>query len=476
MSLSKQNKSFNIYAFIAFSGLIFIGAHVQADLTTLAKNDANPPFSTLNLDDAWLITKQQLRYRGSADADKKKNRAVFSISPFAQNADKGKSIKGQPCRTPFPTDCPNIDLALGDLGGRSSMIALLYGKFPTGVKEYPPYLANAFINLFGVTEEPGQLNNEKYIDPKQLFGYFSFPLNYRKRGVRFELGIQLYNDLLIRIQAGVSSIRQVVENKLDLTVESETFETLSGEDVDLYLMDQLDNIMEELKLDISDLNQASVEEVRFNLCWRHAFEINENEDSDWSKFLVIPYAEASGSWSPGEVRKPNQLFAVPFGNNGHPSAGFTTGINFDFVDTIEIGGEVGYTHFFKKSFCDYPVPTSKFQTTLFPYQTDVSIQPGTNWHFGLRIAAYHFVENLSTYFEWFVVDHKKDTITLKTPDDAFLPEVLEQVSTFKTKMGNLGFNYDVSPNLGIGFLWQIPFSQRNTYRSSTLMAGINITF
>ncbi len=92
------------------------------------------------------------------------------------------------------------------------------------------------------------------------------------------------------------------------------------------------------------------------------------------------------------------------------------------------------------------------------------------------MAAYHFVGNLSMYFEWFVIDHKKDEITLKVPDKAFLPEVLESTTSFKVKLANAALNYDISPNIGLGFLWQIPFSQRNAYRSSTLMLGINITF
>jgi hypothetical protein len=75
-----------------------------------------------------------------------------------------------------------------------------------------------------------------------------------------------------------------------------------------------------------------------------------------------------------------------------------------------------------------------------------------------------------------VLDHQKDEICVKNGDPAFVPEVLECISTFKTKLGNAGFNYDLSPNIGIGFLWQIPFSQRNSYRSSTLMAGLNVTF
>src|SRR5690606_8988043 len=161
--------------------------------------------------------------------------------------------------------------------------------------------------------------------------------------------------------------------------------------------------------------------------------------------LLIPYFEAAGSFSPSGARNPNQLFAAPFANNGHSSVGFTTGMNFDFIETIEIGGEIGFTHFFKKNFCNYPIPNSQFQTTLFPFKTDVSINPGNNWYFGGRLSAYHFIGHLSMCFEWFVLDHKQDKITLEKPDpnNAFLPEVLEERTTFKTKFGNFYLNYDV---------------------------------
>lgn len=498
MTLYKQNIFLTPTIFLCFVFSAFLSTPLYADLTSLARNDANPPFSTLNIDETLLLTKKQEYYKQMADYDKKKDRFCFSISPFGQNANQGTKIKGHPCRTPdcsdmHPTECSTcipldgpvaIENALGDLGGRSGMIALLYGKIPTSATNPNPfsipnsYLSTAFSQLF-MGETPGTISDEQYIDPLQLFSYYSFPLNYRKRGVRFQLACRIYDGFGFTIQTGASAIRQVVEGRINLTSANSNFSTtedINAGTVNTYLMDELDNIAAEMNLDINDLNQASMEEVRFNLFWRHAFEINNDKTPEWAQFLCIPYLEASGSISPGEVRKPNQLFAAPFGNNGHSSAGCTAGINFDFPDTIEFGGEIGFTHFFKKSFCNYPVPNSKFQTTIFPFQTDVSIHPGNNWHFGFRIAAYHFLENLSTYFEWFVVDHKKDSICLETPDDAFLPYILEELSTFKTKMGNLGFNYDVSPNIGLGFLWQIPFSQRNTYRSSTVMGGINITF
>ncbi len=511
-----RDKQKNILSYLTtlFICILFTHLPTRADLTSLAKNDAIPVFSTLNWDDLHLLTKRQLEYKEYDWAEKKRDRFVLSISPFAQNADRGKTIKGShtvvPCN--FVDDCGNtvLDTPLGDLTGRTGMIPLLYsntmkdsdGKitniWPGGKKTAAeafadkPALLNAYKKFFTEPslppcEDPNSqcsvkgYNSEANIDPHQLYGYFSFPLKYRKRGIRFDTAIGFY-DFGIRLQTGVATIRQVREDTFDLTNnEADTFEPLTPTlrektDVEHFLMEQLDDIAEQSNIDLCDFINTSAEETRIYAYWRHAFAINEDADNSWAKFLFIPYLEAGGSFSPGKKETSHKFFSVPFGNNGHPSAGFTAGFNLDFKETIEIGGEVGYTHFFSKDFCNMPIPNNEFQMNLYPFSTDVSIQPGDNWYFGARIAAYHFVDRLSMYFEWFVLDHHEDSYCLKTPDPAFVPEVLECISSFKTKLGNAGFNYDLSPNIGLGFLWQIPFSQRNSYRSSTIMAGLNVTF
>jgi hypothetical protein len=464
----------------------------RADLTSYNKTDAIPPFSTLNWDDSHLLTKTQLLYRDYDWAEKKRSHAVLSISPFAQNADRGKTIQGRRCVLPFPFDneCgqPVVDTPLGDLTGRTGMIALMYNTnnvWPGGVTDpliafaKQPVLLAAYQEFFpsGIG-----LNDEANIDPHQLYAFFSFPLKYRKRGLRFDTAIEFYN-FGLRMQGGFSTIRQVREDTIDLT----GFEPEDGfvpvtpslqnvTNIENFLMKKFDDIAEESGIGTcEDFINSSAEEFRFYLYWRQAFAINEDADTDWAKFLLIPYLEVGASVSPGLREDGYKFFSAPFGNNGHPSAGFTAGINFDFRETIEIGGEIGYTHFFERTYCR-PVPNNEFQTNLYPFSTRVKVNPGDNWYFGARLAAYHFIDNLSMYFEWFVLDHHKDEIDLVCPDPAFVPGVLECISSFKTKLGNAGFNYDLSPNIGLGFLWQIPFSQRNYYRSSTIMAGLNVTF
>lgn len=483
-----QKKLSHLHLYIVVLLCIIVHAPAFAHLTSLAKNDAIPMFTTLNIDEEFLLTRDQLLYKfdGSGGkeyewADRKRNRFGFSLSPFAQNADRGKPITGQACNITNDI-CPwKNDTPLGDLTGRTGMIALLYGERPEGEIYLPGgpegELSTALENLFEVGPEE-IITDEGDIDPEQEFGYFSFPLTYRKRGVAFELAARFANNFGILLQARVSTIRQVRQDTDNLTDESsfvpET-STVTKERVNTYLMHQLDIIADEINVNLCNFISTSLEEVRFNLFWRQAFPMNEDAENDWARFLIIPYVEAGVSAAPGKKEDDFKFFAVPFGNNGHTAVGFTTGINLDFMETIEIGGEIGYTHFFKRTYCR-PIPNSEFQTNLFPFSTEVTVNPGDNWYFGARIAAYHFIDHLSMYFEWFVLDHAQDSICQTNPDPAFLPEVLECTTSFKTKLGNAGFNYDLSPNVGVGFLWQIPFSQRNSYRSSTIMVSLNVTF
>jgi hypothetical protein len=487
-------------AVIFLIALVHTAAH--ADLTTPSKNDPIPLFTTLNLDDALLLTREQLLYKFDALngwdyewADKKKDHVIISISPFAQNADRGKTIRGTVCPIPVPDlTCPEVrDVALGDLTGRTDMIALLYGNTPPGRTAFSsadaaidfPVLFTASTELFPPNPDgspnPG-LNNEGNIDPAQELGFFSFPLKYRKRGLRFQASGQLPFNLIFQLQAGFANIRQVRENTVNLTTAA-TFDpvtpTVTNARVNTYLMTQLDAVMDELNMDFCEFIQTSLEDFRFNLYWRDFFPINENAESSWARFLVIPYFEISGAFSPVKIdHNAHRFFSAPFGSNGHSSAGLTAGVNLDFIETIEIGGEIGFTHFFKRNFCNMPVPNSEFQQNLYPYSTNVAIHPGENFYFCARLAAFHFLDRLSMKFQWWVLDHQKDHIKVleDDPDNTFLPEVLECRSSFKVKLGDVALNYDFSPNFNIGLLWQIPFSQRNAYRSSTIMAGINVTF
>lgn len=451
---------------------ILISSRELSALSSLARNDAYPVFSSLDPQD-FLLTAEKLRIREPDFAKKKNSNASISISPFGQNAERGRNLD-------------KIRSELGDLQGRWGMIPLLYGPIPPG-QTLAPTLQTALTNLFpGVV--PGTLSDASKIDPSQDFGYFSVPLKYKKRGVRVELEAMMVGGFGLKIETGVVSMTQTNTGFIDLTTCTPMDchfnpSPLTGADVIQYLMLPLDQIADEIKLNLCDFSEISIEEVRLILFWRKIFELNAEDDNDYPHLMFIPFFELGGSVSPGAIKDPNkqlfnEAFAVPFGNNGHSAVGFTGGLNFDFVESIEIGSEVGITYFFKENFDNYRVPTSEYQSGIFPYRTSVSVTPGLNWHFGAKISAYHFLDKLSGYFQYIQMEHKPDSINLRKCEDEgiFLPEVLECRSSFQARMANIALNYDISPNMGLGIFAQLPLDQKNAYRSTTVMLSFNASF
>lgn len=439
-------------------GICSVG-HMLHGLSNYAKNDPYPVFTTL----------QPHHYLNTYHTDDLKGwktyfireRFALSLSPFGQNADTGKNIK-------------NEQVPLGDLEGRWYMLGLLFGATPQG-QTLPPVLATARAALFP-TIPPGTPIDPQIIDPNEQFGYFSIPLTYRKRGLRVEFETMLCGDVGLQVQGGVADICQTVTAFNNLTPNNftppQTFPNLTTANVNTFIMNQRKNIEQQLGRDFGNFHQFSLEDIRLNLFWRHAYLINEYRES-WPTFLLIPFVTVGFSGAVSKKRDYAFAFSVPFSNNDHNAFGAEGGLNFDFAETIEVGGHAGITYFFGKDISGFPVPTHECQSGIFPFTTDVSFHPGYNWHFGLKMNARHFLGKLSFYFQYVLINHQDDKITLKKPDPAFLPEILEARSTWKVQVANMAFNYDISPHISLGFLWQAPLSQRNAYRSSTVMFSFN---
>jgi hypothetical protein len=470
-------------------GIILSISHVTTQamwLSVNARNDPLPPYTTLDPQE-YLYTRTKNRMKNLPIWVDHDERFSFSISPFGQNANKGRNID-------------NVTVPLGDLNGRWGMIALLYGQLPQG-KVLPPTLAAARAAIFPAIPPGTPLTDGNFIDRHQRFGYFSIPLSYRKRGLRFQVATQLLCDVGLILEGGASDICQTCTGFRNLTctpcippsggsvdcctavtdndIDEDGAGPFSEANVNDFLMNQLEVIAKQIGLKIGNFHRFSAEDFRMRLYWRHAYELNVGlvgKNYCWSKVLMVPFLMAGGSIAASKQRDPSKAFGLTFGNDGHHSVGVTGGLNFDFAETIEIGGEAGITHFFPRDFCNYRVPNSKFQTGIFPFSTDVRISPGFNWHFALKMSAYHFLDCLSFYFQYVLVHHERDKICLKQHDDAFKPWVLEKVTDWKVQVANMSFNYDISPNVSLGFLWQAPLARRRAYRSTTVMFSFNYIY
>ena len=414
---------------------------------------------------------------------------TLSLTAFGQAADSTRVPCGGSVG-PSPTLEPTcVDIPLGDIDGRWDMIALLYGRLPRD-QTLGPILTEAFQALFPELQ-PGQIDDDLAFDidqvfyrrsSNQTFGFFSNALKYRKYGVRWDFEAQLICDFGFQFQGGLADITQTLTRRLDLT-DSCTFLELddcnptiiTGKQVKRFLMDKVNDIGRELCLDVCSFHEISLEDLYFCLYWRHAHEINFTRDPSWARFLVIPFIRIAGSAPSGRTKDQAVMFSVPFGNNGHPSINANAGINIDFTETIEIGGEVGYSHFFARDICGMHIPTSTYQTGIFPFKATVNVQPGDTWYAAGKLSAYHFIDRLNFWAQWVLVKHKPDTIRLLDCDPAFITAKCP-TSEWYVQFINAAFTYDCSPNISLGAAWQFPIKWERAYKSNTVLFSFIASF
>ena len=480
MSIERYKKYF-----LVCTALLASHSFLYSGLSSNSRNDYFPLYTTIE-PHAYLYTRVKEQLQGRTTKKDKINRFSCYISPFGQNANIGR-------------DLDNNESELGNLNERWGMIGLLMGNVPSG-QSYSTTLQEARSFLFNPDAPTSTtvLDVPEAVDCDQKFGFFKFPACYKKRGIRFQFTVGITDDVGFMMQAGASSINfNIIGNPTDVSGTTRTgccgvnltestlstcvaraaatYPNLTADNVNEYLMCKLKDIAHELERDLCDFHKTAMEDVRLYLYWRHAYEVNTGS-KEYPPFLFIPFLSIGASLASGKERDPLQAFGLAHGNNGHNALGAIAGLNVDFTETIEIGAEFGGTHFFDNKFNDFPLPTSCLQSGIYPFRTSVNISPGFNWHFALKLNAHHFMDKLSFYFQWVVMEHMNDKICVTTPDSAFKPEVMECRSAWKAQMINTALNYDISEHIGLGFLWQAPVCQRNVFRSTTVIFGINFTF
>ncbi len=519
--VKKQRGAFLLSLFL----LIFAHKTINA-WPSNTRNDPYPMYTTLDPQYFLYEREKQLMF-GAADEKGTPEYFMLSLSPFGQNANVAKTINATYCTNQkinaCAVDCDNIfcsnactpsqtpactnAVAIGDIDGRWNLLGLLAGAIPgnlnlTQLQALYPLWALAFTTIFptknpgSVTEQDITFSGDTTAPCQPLFGYASAPVKYRKRGIRWDLEAEICGDWGIQFQGGIIEISQVVNPCLiNLTINqsvpapSSPQVTCSGisvnaTDITCKLFDPLVPLLQQLGLNICNFTKWGVEDLYFSFYWRHGYVLNYARDLSWARALAIPFIRFGVGIPSGRSKEQEKFFSLPFGNNnGSWSANVNAGLNFDFSETVELGAEFGYSHFFKKSFDSYRWPTNCLQSSIFPFATAAKVQPGASAYVAGKLAAYHFLDRLSFYAQWVYVHHNKDNISLIDPDPAFIPapdlndpQAKCPNTAWRVQLANFSFTYDISPNFGIGFLWQQMFHVRNAYNSTTALFTLNLIF
>lgn len=483
---------------LLFVGIIVISSTPLAcQFTRFTHNDPAPIFTAGN---------PLASFTGWEDCEKEQ-RARFSFSLFRQSADKGRSSS---FTTSNNEDC-NKDVELGDIHGRWNMVSLFYPE-ENGDTTIATRLQSALgIDAADIDDcfNPANYNlaDPRNTDKSQLLGFFSVPIEYRKHGIRFEADIATCWDIGIKLQTGIASITQEA-NFIDKTCsgQGETCTILNDagstetivinnmpDECKLLLikkiMKQKDEVADSLGLDISDYCETDIEDFILSLYWSHCFEANadpKKQNDCWSHYTFTPFIEGYFS-VPFSKRMPQKkLFALPFGSNNHFGYGCTGGFTINFIETVEIGIEAGFTKYSSEKYENYPVPTHDLQTGMFPRKATICKDPASTWTFGATIGSHHFIDCLSTYIQLRSVYHCKDKITIldvETLGDTDTFEKsnikvnkMQEESEWSSHFVNVNFDYDISPNMALGFHWQAPLRQKYAYRPTTVMGSVICKF
>lgn len=495
-------------------------------ISSLANNDPYPIYSAIY--DPFLTTWRKQWMKGDPNNCFCCEHFAFAVSPFYQKASRGNTFGG---RSAFLGDLTGpwnmLALLYGNLPAGASLAGTQLGFAKINI------FSNFYETQSGAPN-PNQIFSltnpltEAYIldDPTKAIGYFSMPWKYQKVGARMEISWQPCEDFGITVQAGVSEIRQTTTVYIDIAAAAgfscpnpplegavvpcpnefcdpiptlipnattapfyntcdDTTPTSSTcttpycqiEDELMSSPDVAKTIFEQIGLNYCNFEETSLEDVRFIAWWRHVYAVNEGRNNCiWPAFLIVPSVEFNVIAPAAKAWNRTKMLGKPFGNDGHTALGADAGLAIDFVETIEIAFKTGVEYFFSRNVNNYRIPTDVSQSGIFPFATSVKVQPGLNFNFNAIVSAYHFYYNFSAWVEYVMVKHEQDKISLLNPDPAFLVGLAECQTKFVSQLINGAVNYDISPNIALGIMFQFPIGQRNAYRSTTVLGTFRIVF
>ncbi|MGE0206647.1 MAG: hypothetical protein AB7R69_02245 [Candidatus Babeliales bacterium] len=518
--------------------IILLNSSTLFGLSTRAKNDPFPIFSADWPTYIWLLDKTLLNFKECGDLYTKS-----CIKPKVCTPCSSRVERDSHCSLAFSgfyqkANCGrNYDrekVALGDLEGRWHMLGMCYGPVPnavpglTGAPVFPTTLENKQLGIAKealfppITADEIVPADRILTDSSREVGFFSVPTHYRKHGVRFEFAFQPHVDFGILVQGSYADIKNTATQFINLTpfcgcqtdcnglpvdylVSAPQFTCNEVNLINAYLMSSTsaNKIFREQGIETRsntqnrcDFRVSGFEDLRFFVWFRHIFQLNQLS-CDWPELALIPFFNIEGSVSPTRKVDRASALAVPLGNDGHSSIGFSGGFHIDFYDTVQISFNGGATYFSAKNVNDYRLPTHETQSGVFPFSTAVRLKPGQNHQFEVILRAYRFIGKLSGFASFVVVNHAEDSIkilnekvrnaTVIIPNTQADPNAGESVPVFRVKQAECytkfmsqflttAGSYEISPNVTLGFAVQWPIQQRNAFRSTTVIGTIRGTF
>ena len=419
------------------------------------------------------------------DPSCKKTSLSLHFSPFFQHSGSASKAKGG-------------KVPAGDINGRWNMFAIYYNPNATAAQMGNLNNYNAG-RVVASTYTLNHLEGKDFTveanfnpnDPNALVGsYQSVRIIYEKIGLRGQMSFDFAFGLGLVIKGGVANYKQIptftidqnLQNRLAPPPDPQPLANPPIEDTQRFINEflapyPLNKIAGDLGLDLSEQRRIDLEDTHISLYWNMPFKIKEKGDLIMT---LIPYVSI-GAWLPLAQKKDQaKAFSLSLGNDGATGITAEGAFTFDFPDSIQIGLGGGGAFFTTQNLTNFRMPTSEFQAGIIPWTTNVTKEPGPMWYVNASFKIDNFMPDFSFYCDYIYTEHLRDTITLKEPNAArallFLPEKSMRESSWKIQNFNAGIKYDLSSYCAFGVALQSTISSARTYRPTTFLGSIMITF
>lgn len=363
-------------------------------------------------------------------------------------------------------------------------------------------------------------------------GNVSVNAKFERVGLRTDLSLFTYNGFSMSLRGGITQYRFTPVSFTALAAAASQ-ESGGGSSptpdaaISTYLTTThaANVIANELGLDINAKSVIALEDTFIKFAYSPQFDMPDKKGS--TVFKLSPYLSV-GCWIPtGQTKDPKAFFSVPTGNNGHWGGVFEGGLSFDFLDTIEFGINGGVGLFNSRTILNVPCASSYFQSSLYPFTANISVQPGISWDLGFSFRVNDFIKGLHFYADYTFSQHHRDTIkvndntmvslinmsrfnpngTINTnatnsdgtindnaiPDPntdpattsnliqvkrstLFLADKMAEDTEWSSVTVNAGINCTLSPNCELGLGVQSHISGARVFKNTTIMGTIAFIF
>ena len=453
--------------------LFALSCFVHLEGSTIPALNFNDPLPMRSYYYPYEFLNTQPKARAAGDLTKEIPEVCsFAVSPYVNTSD-------------WSVDPAGLRVMLGNVHGPFGLLSWTYGTVPIGQTENP-ILVEVGNHHFAATDlSEYKYSTTEYADPAKNFGFFDIPTHYKKMGARFIVSGRVA-DFVISAYGGVCDMRQSLTGLEDRTqsttapslISPYTTDTVDA-DVDyMYqnLTRQWTTVFDQMGINYNDWQRIGLEDINLELIWRRNIPIQqEDEDTEWTRFIIVPHFRLTATGGFGDPQDPDVYLSLPFGNNGHSSFSASAGVAFAFNETIEVILEGGATGFTSQTQC-IRVPTSSYQSSFYPYKTNVKISPAPIYHGSLALNAHYFIDRLSTFVQFEYANHSQNDYSLVVYDPSFDFTRLQADTEWKYGVLNVGLSYDLSPCVSLGGACQLPMMQRGTFQAHTFMIGIGANF